>query len=436
MLQINQVIYSIYAVFCLGLAANAYADFRTTRSGSAEQLWFIAILLMFFHNVLLVIAPVTHLFLLTVSHTLTVSSLVTLLYVFRSIGKLKTKYYYVSVLCCSVFFFVFFEYLRSSDNYVYRNYLGTLAIFTIIVAQFITLLRIASKQNPSIHVKILIAITGLIIVMICLRVFYANAIDLSTTKNIYDEVGLNFYSRIFTSILVLLMFFTVSNYFYQSLHKKAVQRLASQETDMLGTLNALALARDNETGNHILRTQHYVRVLAKKIQEYPEFNQAISNEDIEQLFKAAPLHDIGKVGIPDHILLKPGKLDDEEWEVMKTHTLIGEKVLRNQNPEDEFENDVIKKALRIAGSHHERWDGTGYPRGLKGSEIPLEAQIMAIADMYDALVSKRIYKDQWSSLDAITEITKKSGTHFNPQLVQAFIEVANDFEKILEKYKD
>ncbi len=162
----------------------------------------------------------------------------------------------------------------------------------------------------------------------------------------------------------------------------------------------------------------------------------LSEAAIQKLFKAAPLHDIGKIGIPDNILLKNGKLTDQEWEIMRSHTLIGEDVLSIKHDLEKANNEVISIGINIAGGHHEKWDGTGYPRGLKGEAIPLEARIMAVADMYDALITERVYKKAWSHEEAIYEITKKKGTSFDPVVIEAFLAEQENLKTIAQKYKD
>lgn len=208
------------------------------------------------------------------------------------------------------------------------------------------------------------------------------------------------------------------------------------EGQMLSSLNALAKARDNETGNHIIRTQLYVKNLALRLRNMGYYENELSNQSIDLLYKAAPLHDIGKVGIPDDILLKPGRLNDAEWEIMKTHTTIGEAVLSSAENEFKDENGVIEKAVKIAGGHHEKWDGSGYPRGISGVEIPLAARIMSVADIYDALVSERVYKKGWTHKEAIQEIISHKGTYFDPLIVEAFIAEQDQFQEISEQYKD
>ena len=216
----------------------------------------------------------------------------------------------------------------------------------------------------------------------------------------------------------------------------ANKKVYQTESKFLACLNALAMARDNETGNHILRTQHYVKKLALRLKEMGSYKIKLSDEMIKLLFKAAPLHDIGKVGIPDSILHKPGRLNDEEWQVMKTHATIGRAILASAELETQGGSGVITVAIQIAGDHHEKWDGSGYPSGLKGEEISLPARIMALADVYDALMSKRIYKAEWSHEDVVSEIASQRGKHFDPLVVDAFMMEKAGFLAIHSKYTD
>ena len=216
----------------------------------------------------------------------------------------------------------------------------------------------------------------------------------------------------------------------------ANQKATKYERQLLNTLNALAMARDNETGNHIIRTQHYVKNLAIRLRTMGYYVNELSDHFIELLFNAAPLHDIGKVGIPDTILYKPGLLTDEEWLVMKTHATIGMDVLRSSVSKSISDVDVMDIAIQIAGDHHERWDGNGYPNGLKGEEIPLSARIMAVADMYDALVSERVYKKRWTQEQAAQEIISNKGVRFDPFVVEAFIAERDKLEEIANQYLD
>ena len=195
---------------------------------------------------------------------------------------------------------------------------------------------------------------------------------------------------------------------------------------------SLAETRDNETGNHIHRTQHYVRALAEAARR--TFTE-LDADTVELLFKTAPLHDIGKVGIPDSILQKPGKLTPEEYTVMQGHAELGRKAIAAAE-RALGASPFLKLAREIAHTHHERWDGTGYPLGLKGNDIPLPGRIMAVADVYDAIVSRRVYKPAMMHEAAVKIIAEESGRHFDPKLVTAFLSVANEFDEIHDRFAD
>ena len=191
--------------------------------------------------------------------------------------------------------------------------------------------------------------------------------------------------------------------------------------------------RDNDTGIHILRTQHYVKVLAERLCHHPKFQDYLDADTISILHKSASLHDIGKVGVPDSILLKPGKLTPDELEVMKTHTVLGWKAI--DRIESSFgSNSFLVCAKEIAISHHERWDGTGYPKGLKGDEIPISGRIMAVADVYDALISARCYKVAFSHEKAATILRDGAGSQHDPDVVQAFFDTENEFKSVAAQF--
>lgn len=203
-------------------------------------------------------------------------------------------------------------------------------------------------------------------------------------------------------------------------------------------LASLAEARDNETGNHIVRTQRYMELLCRQLVADGHYVEQLEEMQISLIVKAAPLHDIGKVGIPDHILLKPGKLTEDEWEIMRTHPTIGaqaiERAIRNEPLQAAF--DFLRVAMDIARSHHEKWNGSGYPAGLCGEAIPLAARLMALADVFDALVNRRVYKSAWSFEEAESIISEGSGTHFDPRVVEAFKAQREAFRQVAERYRD
>ena len=213
------------------------------------------------------------------------------------------------------------------------------------------------------------------------------------------------------------------------------KQLQLVQSVMIESLGTLAEYRDPETGGHIKRTQNYVKALATYLQKNERFREQLTDEYIELLYESAPLHDIGKVGITDSILLKPGKLTDEEFREMKKHAKFGSDVLGKAEivlGTDSF----IRLAKEIALNHQEKWDGSGYPNGLLGEQIPLSGRLMALADVYDALISKRVYKQPFTHEKAMRIITSESGSHFDPDIVDAFVAMESTFRNIALQYAD
>ena len=222
-------------------------------------------------------------------------------------------------------------------------------------------------------------------------------------------------------------------------------------------LASLGEARDTETGHHIRRTQLYIDVLGRHLQNHPRFKDALTPDRLNLIVNAAPLHDIGKIGIRDEILLKPGKLTDEEFTIMKTHAELGgdaidraiREVTHNSNdPNDPYATNMhvtassagplefLEVAREIAGGHHEKWNGTGYPHALKENEIPVSARLMALADVFDALISKRVYKKPMPMEEVLKIIKEGSGTHFDPDIVAAFFATQEQFMDIAAHFSD
>ena len=217
-------------------------------------------------------------------------------------------------------------------------------------------------------------------------------------------------------------------------HKQQV--IAAQDATITAFC-ALAEARDTETGNHIRRTQLYVGVLAEELRSHPRFQDAIDDETLHLLFKSAPLHDIGKVAIPDAILLKPGRLTPQEWDVMRRHCEYGRDAIAVAAGEfTDASGSFLRFAMDIAYSHHERWDGTGYPEGLEGDAIPVAARVMALADTYDALISKRTYKEPIPHDEAIAIMAAERARQFDPDMVDALLRIGERFRDIAERYGD
>jgi putative two-component system response regulator len=221
----------------------------------------------------------------------------------------------------------------------------------------------------------------------------------------------------------------------ENLVKERTRRLALTQAVTIESLATLAEYRDPETGGHIKRTQNYVKALAVKLKDHPRYGDELNDETIELLYLSAPLHDLGKVGVPDHILLKAGKLTDEEFEEMKKHTVYGHDALlitEQKLGEDTF----LRYAREIAYTHQEKWDGSGYPTGLKGDQIPLAGRLMALADVYDALISKRVYKPPFPHEKAVQIIIEGKGQHFDPEIVDAFLELQETFRNIALTFAD
>jgi putative two-component system response regulator len=211
----------------------------------------------------------------------------------------------------------------------------------------------------------------------------------------------------------------------KSLEKKVIERtkqLNDSRLEIVGRLGKAAEYKDNETGMHVIRMSHFSELLARELGKDDHY--------CEVLLNASPMHDIGKIGIPDRVLLKPGKLDHDEWEIMKSHTTMGAEILSGG------ESEVMKMSEVIALTHQEKWNGSGYPQGLKGEEIPLEARIVAIADVFDALTSVRPYKKAWTVEDAAKLIEQENGEHFDPKLVPLFLKILPEVVKVKDKFSD
>jgi len=217
--------------------------------------------------------------------------------------------------------------------------------------------------------------------------------------------------------------------------KRTREIMAIQDVTILA-MASLAETRDSDTGNHIRRTQYYVKALAEKLKTHPRFNAFLTDQNVAMLFKSAPLHDIGKVGIPDRILLKPGKFEPEEFEIMKTHAALGRDAIQSAEDQLGLKVEFLTMAKEIAYGHQEKWDGGGYPTGRSGDSIPIPARLMAVADVYDALISRRVYKEGMSHEKAVQIIAASKGSHFDPDIVDAFMELTDEFRAIAARFAD
>jgi len=240
-------------------------------------------------------------------------------------------------------------------------------------------------------------------------------------------------------LIVLVCNFSILTFFRfwqeEQRVKERTLELAMVQEATIESMSSLTETRDPRTGEHIRRTQNYIRLLAEYLKNQPRFSPFLDDETIDLLCKSAPLHDIGKVGVSDRILLKPGRLTDQEFEEMKRHTLYGRDTILAAEKKL-GDTSFLRVAREIAYTHHERWDGSGYPEGLKGEQIPVPGRLMALADSYDALTSKRVYKPQIPHEKAVEIIIEEKGSHFDPEVVDAFLEVKENFREIALKYAD
>ncbi|MES2298010.1 MAG: HD domain-containing phosphohydrolase [Pseudomonadota bacterium] len=227
----------------------------------------------------------------------------------------------------------------------------------------------------------------------------------------------------------------------QARHLEQLVATRTAELEQMHDATILAMAslaetRDSDTCNHIRRTQHYVVALARKLAQDARFGAELSEANIALLYRAAPLHDIGKVGVPEAILLKPGRLTDEEYEVMKMHTVYGRDAILDVEKHFGASSNFLRYAGQIAYSHQERWDGSGYPQGLKGEAIPLSARLMAVADVYDAMISRRVYKPAFTHETALELIRQGRGEHFDPDVVDAMLMIEEQIMEIAARFSD
>lgn len=216
---------------------------------------------------------------------------------------------------------------------------------------------------------------------------------------------------------------------------RQVKEISDTQMAAIFAMSKLAESRDPETGEHLERMREYCKFIAQKLQSSPKYQSTITDQFVDNIYAASPLHDIGKVGIPDNVLLKPGRLDEDDWVIMRQHPIIGANTLRavdEQHPGNQF----IKVGVAIAEYHHEKWDGSGYPHGLQGEAIPLEARILALGDVFDALTSQRCYKKAFSPEKTRGIILDSEGSHFDPDIVKVYLDFEEEFFRIRRHFKD
>jgi len=442
MIELNQLFYSIFAFIAFGLGLSTYIGFKDRETYFKTQVfWSISIYMFMFSCILWAIAPTTGFHFLSIANTCLVGSIMAAVFLLRSMSNAITKIQLLSASIVLIIFDVALEPIRQTEL-IQPAILTTLAVAMLLVF-LIKQLTALIKIDKSIYLKCMFLLTISMIAIIIYHSYSLPAIPDYSIENLYQEPKAAFLSRVAGYSLYLLNFILISLFFYEKAQDQASlmldlieEQMDLKEEQMLSVLSSISLAKDSDTGHHILRTQKYVLILAYKLGRMGHYTHQLTHTYINHLHNAAPLHDIGKVAIPDQILKKPAKLDADEWEIMKTHAIIGEQILATANLAlyNKEEKDILSIAMNIAGGHHEKWDGSGYPRGLKHEAIPLEARIMAIADIYDALVCERAYKKAWSHEDAVNEIVKHKNSFFDPFIVDAFIAEQLAFKNIAKAY--
>lgn len=309
----------------------------------------------------------------------------------------------------------------------------------------VALLSLITKKEKVISGMIYSGLSALIIIVFEMLSKIYKPVYIISYKYLTFIKFTNTFLGIFLVIFAVFIFTYIVNSMEDSLETQVLQKTAdlkekTEKVIQLQNQTIFSLAnlvenRDADTGGHIRRTSAYVGILARKMAENGIYAKILSDEYIDILERAAPLHDIGKITISDTILKKPGKLTTEEFEMMKNHTTEGEKIVKEIIGFSE-DKEYLKAACEISLNHHEKWNGNGYPRGLKGIEIPICARIMALADVFDALVEKRCYKEPMTMDTAFKIIQEEAGKQFDPELTKLFIELRPQIEQIHEKYND
>ena len=290
------------------------------------------------------------------------------------------------------------------------------------------------KSNPETRMIPVIIITG-----VSDNQYYIKAIELGADDFLSKPFNIYLLKARLHSLITMKMLYDINLKYQKKLKDSNFellnQLIKTQEVTIVA-LAKLAEFRDPETGAHLERIREYSRIIAEEITKIGKYNKYIDERYIDNIYKSAPLHDIGKVGIPDSILLKPGKLTKNEFEIMKRHTIIGGDAISSALKQIGIKTSFLDMAKVIAYYHHERWDGKGYPFQLKREDIPLSARVISLADVYDALTSKRIYKDAFNHEEARKIIVSEADKKFDPDIVDAFIKREKDFLMLKEVYKD
>ena len=432
----NQTFYITVTIVLLGLMAGFISRQDGFRTAKLVWHWPLSLLFLSASMASFFIAGWGSKTFLAIANITLIGGVLCIGLLFRSWGSSISRRLNLSVGAIFLISSGFYLYLLLNGDVNERIYLLNTILILASCWQLWELFSLVHHRLKAYQIKALIGIELAEIIVRALRSAHLYIYTENNLGSLYQEGPIGFSLRVTSILLLVITCILITNYYLEVLWQEHRNNAAAIESGMLKSLNTLSIVRDNETGNHILRTQHYVKRLAKQLQLMGVYASELTDHAIECMAKASPLHDIGKVGIPDEILKKPGPLSNDEWLIMKTHAALGENVLNAAKLEDTKHAKILDIAIEIAGAHHENWDGTGYPRGLKETAIPLSARIMALADMYDALVSTRVYKNRWTHEEACEEIIQNKGKRFDPIVVEAFINEKSFFDDIANRYSD
>ena len=437
----NKAFYLSFGLIVLVISLGTLTHKEVKSQQKAYHFWPMALLLMVTSCMGFFLAGFQPIFFLALANTSLFFSALAIVLFIRSWDSSNANIQSRTFWIAYVVFLIFYEFFRIYGSFEARVYFMTSIMGLTSLAALVELYLIPKNERSNQFIILKIAFLAHVLLIILRIAGLTYGIATTTAAiTIYQEGPFTAMLRVLGICSSLLIYLAIGNILLEKIWRKEERKSADNELKMLSSLNALALARDNETGAHIIRTQAYARRIAVRLRQQGNYVDQLSDKAIDQIHGAAPLHDIGKVGIPDYILYKDGPLTKEEWSVMKSHALIGETVLesaKSQLPDDGVHvDDVIDIAIKMAGEHHEQWNGGGYPRGLAGNKISLPARIMAIVDMYDALISERVYKQGWTHDQAVSEIVSKKGSHFDPLVVEAFVLEQDHFKEIAQRHKD
>lgn len=425
----TQIFYLVALVMVFGMAFSAYKGVASSiRSEASVYFWFFALLAQMVSFASFYLYPYVGAWSLVVGNASQLAVDLLLALLFRSMRNAVPRQYILPLGWVLVVYAV----LVAELPYVYQVLCVCVASMVVACWQLYELVQLQQRQR-SIFIVFLVAAISALVGLSLLRAMLVlpssdDVLYQLLQKAAYDSSPLELQARMLMVFMYVLVFMGIGNLFFEKTWRISEEMVHIREDQMLMTLQSLAASRDNETGEHLLRTQAYVKLLCQALRDTGRYQDALTAQRVDQMIKVTPLHDIGKVGIPDEILFKQGPHTDSEREIMKSHASLGERILllSSHGAGDE----LIHTAAAMAGGHHEHWDGSGYPKGLAGEAIPLAARIMAVADVYDALTTIRVYKQPWSHEDAVAEIVDYNGRYFDPAVVNAFLKVQEDFRAI------